>query len=308
VDAELTRLATYKRSGMNRVAVAQVMTEVDEGRGSAEPFLCWGRVLDVAVLASFVTVVVVWFVFSFIVPRPSGDASSTHTFTAGLACGLFALIVACAHHPNRAHLVGSAVALGFVLTATAITLGREPKELASIAQYLAALCAAGGGLKYVIDRADARKRERRDRIVAEWIAFVGNDRLVDAIRMLEYDSAELSGLRIRLTPHEYRQWKNPLDQVLEFLLRLAHGVKQGDLDRGAVEEAAGWYFDAVAGNDDVRQYCQLQGYGSILEFSGGYDHLGRARPCPQDGDDEKQHCRQGRSVAERCAAPARRRT
>jgi hypothetical protein len=224
--------------------------------------------LEWVLTAGIVATIAAWGVFTFVFPRPAGDTYSTYSLAAGASAALMASAVALAIRArDYEQLLWPILALGYAMLATAIGVGRDKDELEGLGAYVIAVGGSLSLLKFVIDRNEAQRQRRHDRIMVEWSAFVANEKLIPAIRMLEYRSSDLAGLRAHLTLQEYRAWKNPLDQILEFLLRLAHAVDAGELDANAVDEAAGWYFDEVANNEHVEPYCRKQGFVSILNFA-----------------------------------------
>ena len=102
----------------------------------------------------------------------------------------------------------------------------------------------------------------------EWHEFANDGRLVAAIWMLDTRSSELNQLQSleSLSLEAYRDWKRPLDQLLDFLQRLVFAVHEGELETAAVSEAAGWYFERVREIDAVKEYCEGNGYEAVLDF------------------------------------------
>jgi hypothetical protein len=145
--------------------------------------------------------------------------------------------------------------------------------LGGVGTFIAAVGGVFAGVRYFIEKRDtklhearAERRRRHERILNDWAAFVSNPLLVPAIRILEYEEPELRQLDQKLSLHEYQRWKNSVDQILEFLLRLAFSVQSQELDAEPVREAVGWYFRKAVQNESLRQYCEKQGYLSVIEL------------------------------------------
>jgi hypothetical protein len=83
----------------------------------------------------------------------------------------------------------------------------------------------------------------------------------------------------------YRRWKNPLDQIVEFLLRRVYEEHAGELDADGILEAIGWYFATVLEEPSMRAYCQRHGYAPIVEFADR--HV--IRPAPRPARNQHQH-------------------
>jgi hypothetical protein len=217
-----------------------------------------------------------WAYFTFLYGAPAGDALARIMFAAGIGALFIALALAFARREREAFAetlwVSTFVAI--MVATLAATVGRNAEELKGAGTLVAAVGASLGALRYLSDKAEARRRDERaerlrrhDRMMAEWTLFVANAQLVQAIRILEYEESELLQLAHNVPLEAYRNWKNGIDQILEFLLRLAFAVKAGELDEEAVREAAGWYFRRVETNTALREYCERQGYDLIVQFA-----------------------------------------
>jgi hypothetical protein len=210
----------------------------------------------------------VWIYFALVDPRGPGDPIASATLSAGIGAFLFtaALAIAMLERDLRSNALSLACVVAVMMIAMGASIGRPAEELSGVGTFIGAVGAALGAIKYLVDRTDARAREQRERIRAEWAQFVSNPTLVRAIYMIESKDVALAKLGDTVTIDDYQQWKNGLDQILEFLQRLAYEVRVGDLPAGAVREIAGWYFAAVWNNEHLRAYCERHGYQPVLRF------------------------------------------
>lgn len=217
-----------------------------------------------------------WAYFTFFSSRPVGDPASTLLFTAGMLALIFAFAfaVVCVAREVWSEVLWLAATGGGLMVLAAMSVGRTGDDLGGIGTFVGAVVASFSAWKYFADRTDARRREaeqkrsrQHERIVSEWHTFVSNERLVFAIYMLEFDDPQLQTLGTRVPFPDYRAWKNPLDQILDHLLRLACSVRDGELSEHAVADALGWYFRKVATHEHLRQYCARHGYAPLVNFS-----------------------------------------
>lgn len=224
-----------------------------------------------------------WVYFTFLGTPAPGDPAARVMFAAGVGALLIALASSFGRREPyvRTELIWHSTMLAVMLAIVAASIGRVAQDLAGLGTFVGAFGAALGGVKYFSDKAEARRKEERAErrrrhasVMAEWGAFVANDRLVSAIRILEYEEPELQQLAHPVSLKEYRNWKNGIDQILEFLLRLAYAVKVKELDEEPVREAVGWYLRRVASNIALREYCEQHGYALVVEFA-----QGRATVC-----------------------------
>lgn len=141
---------------------------------------------------------------------------------------------------------------------------------------------AGGllltALKYVRDRhleeekrVSEERAKRHERVMADWRAFVANPLYVRAIYILETDGPELKRLGEAVDFDAYKDWKNPLDQIFEFLQALAFSVACEHVSRTAVSEALGWYYRRIHKLPHVSDYCKRNGYQGITKFGAELD-------------------------------------
>jgi hypothetical protein len=163
--------------------------------------------------------------------------------------------------------------LATLLVGTAVACLFAPDRVGAFTEVFTAAGVVFAAVKYVRDRHDdeqARLSEarsaRNDRLIAEWQAFVANEKYVRAIYILEVNDPCLERLRTTVEFDEYKAWKNQLDQVFDFLQRLAYSVECRNLEPTAVREAVGWYFRRISELEPVREYCSKNGYATILEF------------------------------------------
>jgi hypothetical protein len=116
-------------------------------------------------------------------------------------------------------------------------------------------------------RVTEEKSKRTDRILADWRAFVSNPAYVKALYLLETNGPELRRLSQPLSFEDYRDWKNPLDQIFEFLQSLAFSIECKHVERSAVAQAVGWYFRQVQQLPHVKEYCNRSGYHAIVKLA-----------------------------------------
>lgn len=192
------------------------------------------------------------------------------TFTMGLLTTMGAILSACVK--PREILLPSFTAI--LLTATAAVVWLDTARVKDFAALVGLGTIAVSVAKYVYDKhEDERRRlasereKRNDRLLAEWQTFVANPTLIPAIHLLEFDGDQLKKLGQPLSLDEYKEWKNPLDQVFDFLQRLAYAVQCRDLERSAVRHAVGWYYGRIRELPHVRDYCLANGYQGIVEFA-----------------------------------------
>lgn len=216
-----------------------------------------------------------WVTFTFLVAPVTGETIARVTFTGGCAALVVAVVSTyiALDRTARIELLWAAVAVGLLMGAIAASVGREGDDLAGFGTFIGAVGVVLAIFKYLDDRRDSELREveaarlrRNERIRTEWIAFVSNPKLVPAIYMLESNHDDLARMGSPMPFSEYEAWKNGVDQVLEFLLRLAYEVRSGELEPLAVREAAGWYFGKVSENEHLNRYCTAHGYAPILDF------------------------------------------
>jgi hypothetical protein len=217
-----------------------------------------------------------WAYFTFPYGAPAGDSAARIMFAAGICALLIALTLVFARREREAfsETLWVSTVVAIMVATLAAAVGRNAEDLKGAGTLVGAVGASLGVLRYLSDKAEARRRDERaerlrrhERMMAEWTAFVANAHLVAAIRILEYEEPELLQLGHSVPLEAYRDWKNGIDQILEFLLRLAFAVKTGELDEEAVREAAGWYFRRIENNTALREYCERQGYDLIVQFA-----------------------------------------
>lgn len=137
-------------------------------------------------------------------------------------------------------------AVGLVLAALKFTYDRHKEEAAKLQE---------------------ERAKRNDRLIAEWQAFVSNKRFVKTIYLLEVDDIKLMRLGTFIPEAEYLDWKNPLDQLFDFLQRLAYAVEYRHMEITAVAEAVGWYYRRVYELEHVREYCNEHGYKAVVNLA-----------------------------------------
>lgn len=163
--------------------------------------------------------------------------------------------------------------LATLLTGVGLTVTLDPERVQAFTEVFAAAGIIFTALKYASDRHDDERRrlatsqaQHNDRLIADWQAFVSNEKYVQAIYLLETRAPSLQQLNGTIGFDDYKRWKNPLDQVFDFLQRLAYAVKCRNLEASAVREAVGWYYRRICELDHVREYCETNGYETIPEF------------------------------------------
>lgn len=213
-----------------------------------------------------VCVVAVW-ACAMLLPQPIETGTARLMFFGGLNALVLSIALAIATLERSYEApFWWACACVLIMVAAAATIHSTAASLGSMGVAGVAL----GLFKHWDDRQEAARRARHDEAMTEWKAFVSNEKLVEAIRMLEYDDPELQCLSNpshQVSLDDYKRWKNPLDQILEFLLRVATAVDKGQLDTRDALELGEWYFDRVTRNPHVSAYCQREGYGTVLEYA-----------------------------------------
>lgn len=200
--------------------------------------------------------------------RGVGGTLGTATAIAGGVALLAAtMMMAISAKQSQRHYWSWLGTITLITWACFLAATKKPEDLEHAGAFIAAMALSFGGLKYLLDREDARRRERWSRINTDWTEFVANGRLVCAIHMLECNDPRLKRIGEPMALREYEAWKNPLDQVLELLLRLAFFVKHGELDADDACEMAGWYFRRVAEHPQLRAYCRSHGYERVINFA-----------------------------------------
>jgi hypothetical protein len=133
---------------------------------------------------------------------------------------------------------------------------------------------------------DARKRElawKRTEFLFEQARLQETDNdLSDAIKILEDRHPEITvatlyGAEADLSAAKTKEYRHKFDKLLNHFDRIAYATLQRKTL--SIEEAAnfGWYVGLISGNDDLRDYCQQEGFSDIILLSQEIDKHNKKR-------------------------------